>query len=337
MAAKPRVHEVAANYGADSKVVLKTLKEMGVFVKGPSSSIEPPVARRLAEALVAKGYSPPAIVLPYDKSATAAVAFQLLPRELPTLIDALISRGEKARDSSERFIIRAATDRLFYFVPPASRLAIDTAARTVTGVHQFDLPSPTGIAILSSLSGPQLLLAWRIENGSLMLGQTEVSTYVSGRDRPITRLKLSPFDQQTSSPRDGWYSTDPVEARPLNSLAALSVSIPIRSSSASVAPVTGGQKVVGAAGADEGVHLVYITRSVGTAASPRSAEPTQRDSRWYVRGHLRQQWYPSTKEHKPVWIEEHAAGRGAEPAKPRQLVYVIRPALPKPGDRSATI
>ncbi|QJU53762.1 translation initiation factor IF-2 [Herbiconiux sp. KACC 21604] len=55
MAAKPRVHEVAAELGVDSKVALATLKEMGQFVKGPSSSIEPPVARRLKEALIKAG------------------------------------------------------------------------------------------------------------------------------------------------------------------------------------------------------------------------------------------------------------------------------------------
>ncbi|CAD6000131.1 protein of unknown function [Agreia sp. COWG] len=55
MAAKPRVHEVAAELGVDSKLALAKLKEMGQFVKGPSSSIEPPVARRLKEALLADG------------------------------------------------------------------------------------------------------------------------------------------------------------------------------------------------------------------------------------------------------------------------------------------
>ncbi len=55
MAAKPRVHEVAAELGVDSKIALAKLKEMGQFVKGPSSSIEPPVARRLKEALIADG------------------------------------------------------------------------------------------------------------------------------------------------------------------------------------------------------------------------------------------------------------------------------------------
>ena len=60
MAAKPRVHEVAAELGIDSKIALAKLKEMGEFVKGPSSSIEPPVARKLKAALLADGIKPAA-------------------------------------------------------------------------------------------------------------------------------------------------------------------------------------------------------------------------------------------------------------------------------------
>ncbi|MEI5582760.1 MULTISPECIES: translation initiation factor IF-2 [unclassified Agromyces] len=55
VAAKPRVHEIASELGVDSKVALEKLKEMGEYVKGPSSSIEPPVARRLRAALEAAG------------------------------------------------------------------------------------------------------------------------------------------------------------------------------------------------------------------------------------------------------------------------------------------
>jgi translation initiation factor IF-2 len=60
VAAKPRVHEVAAELGVDSKVALDKLKEMGEYVKGPSSSIEPPVARKLKAALEAAGATAPA-------------------------------------------------------------------------------------------------------------------------------------------------------------------------------------------------------------------------------------------------------------------------------------
>ncbi len=57
--AKPRVHEIAAELGIDSKKALEKLKEMGEFVKGPSSSIEPPVARKLRAALEAEGIKAP--------------------------------------------------------------------------------------------------------------------------------------------------------------------------------------------------------------------------------------------------------------------------------------
>src|SRR5947209_19899900 len=48
---KARVHELAKEFGVDSKTVLATLKEQGEFVKSASSTVEAPVARRLREAL----------------------------------------------------------------------------------------------------------------------------------------------------------------------------------------------------------------------------------------------------------------------------------------------
>ncbi|MDZ8201761.1 translation initiation factor IF-2 [Microbacterium sp. SSW1-59] len=55
--AKPRVHEIASELGVDSKVALAKLKELGEFVKSPSSTIEPPVARKLRAALASEGGS----------------------------------------------------------------------------------------------------------------------------------------------------------------------------------------------------------------------------------------------------------------------------------------
>ncbi|MBA8816499.1 translation initiation factor IF-2 [Microbacterium halimionae] len=62
--AKPRVHEIASELGVDSKVALAKLKELGEFVKSPSSTIEPPVARKLRAALEAEGASKPAETAP---------------------------------------------------------------------------------------------------------------------------------------------------------------------------------------------------------------------------------------------------------------------------------
>ncbi len=58
MAAKPRVHEIAAELGIDSKRTLEKLKEIGEFVKGPSSTVEPPVARKLKAAFAEEGVVP---------------------------------------------------------------------------------------------------------------------------------------------------------------------------------------------------------------------------------------------------------------------------------------
>ena len=55
--AKTRVHELAKTYGIESKEVLEKLKEMGEFVKSPSSTIELPVEmkfkKQYGEALLA--------------------------------------------------------------------------------------------------------------------------------------------------------------------------------------------------------------------------------------------------------------------------------------------
>ncbi|MBA2456754.1 MAG: translation initiation factor IF-2 N-terminal domain-containing protein, partial [Nocardioidaceae bacterium] len=48
--AKVRVHELAKEFGVDSKTVLTTLKDMGEFVKSASSTVEAPVVRRLNES-----------------------------------------------------------------------------------------------------------------------------------------------------------------------------------------------------------------------------------------------------------------------------------------------
>lgn len=75
--AKPRVHEIAAELGIDSKKALEKLKEMGEFVKGPSSSIEPPVARKLKAALEAEGITAP-------KAAETKVAEKRAPVDKPS-------------------------------------------------------------------------------------------------------------------------------------------------------------------------------------------------------------------------------------------------------------
>ncbi|MHC6175995.1 translation initiation factor IF-2 [Glutamicibacter sp. X7] len=48
--AKPRVHELAKELGISSKEALTKLQDMGEFVRSASSTVEPPVARKLRDA-----------------------------------------------------------------------------------------------------------------------------------------------------------------------------------------------------------------------------------------------------------------------------------------------
>jgi translation initiation factor IF-2 len=74
------VHEIASELGIESKVALEKLKELGEFVKGPSSTIEPPVARKLRAALEAEGITAPkAPEKPAAKPAAAAPAAPAKP------------------------------------------------------------------------------------------------------------------------------------------------------------------------------------------------------------------------------------------------------------------
>ena len=52
---KARVYELAKELGVDSKTVLNKLEAMGEFVKSASSTVEPPVARKLRNALASSG------------------------------------------------------------------------------------------------------------------------------------------------------------------------------------------------------------------------------------------------------------------------------------------
>ncbi|MBC2962141.1 translation initiation factor IF-2 N-terminal domain-containing protein, partial [Nocardioides deserti] len=84
--AKTRVHELAKQYGVESKFVLEKLKEMGEFVKSASSTVEPPVEMRFkkefGEQLKAAGGSAPAEA-PAEKAAPAAPRAPRAPEAAP--------------------------------------------------------------------------------------------------------------------------------------------------------------------------------------------------------------------------------------------------------------
>ncbi|MGC4151969.1 MAG: translation initiation factor IF-2 N-terminal domain-containing protein, partial [Propionicimonas sp.] len=67
--AKVRVYELAKELGVDSKALLKTINDMGEFVRSASSTIEAPVERRIKEKFAAQASEAPA-----EKSAPAPAA-----------------------------------------------------------------------------------------------------------------------------------------------------------------------------------------------------------------------------------------------------------------------
>jgi hypothetical protein len=56
---------------------------------------------------------------------------------------------------------------------------------------------------------------------------------------------------------------------------------------------------------------------------PRSATREYRH-RWIVRGHWRNQWYPSRNDHRPIWIDPHVAGPEDKPLLGGERVNVLR-------------
>jgi translation initiation factor IF-2 len=72
--AKVRVYELAKELGIESKVVMTKLTELGEFVRSASSTVEPPVVRKLREIFPAPeaAPSPPTPKAPAKKAAAAA-------------------------------------------------------------------------------------------------------------------------------------------------------------------------------------------------------------------------------------------------------------------------
>lgn len=89
--AKTRVHELAKEFGVESKFVLEKLKEMGEFVKSASSTVEPPVEMRFkkqyGDELKAAAASAPAAdtatEAPADKPAAKPTSGKAAPKPGP--------------------------------------------------------------------------------------------------------------------------------------------------------------------------------------------------------------------------------------------------------------
>ena len=155
--ANPRVHEIAAELGIESKIVLDKLKDIGQFVKGPSSSVAPPVARKVKEALIADGVKPaapaekpkaapkaaprpaaPAPAAPaaddYDVDAPAPAAPPLTVAERQAQAEALAQAQAQAQAAQSQAATPAPTE--------AAAASTDAAAPSPAGIPRPGTPRP---------------------------------------------------------------------------------------------------------------------------------------------------------------------------------------------------
>jgi len=85
--------------------------------------------------------------------------------------------------------------------------------------------------------------------------------------------------------------------------------------------------------AERKVQVVYMrsyaakqNESIESASAEHERAVREYDFRWSVRGHIRQQWYPSIEKHLPLYIHPHLKGPEDKPVRPRTtpLIAVTR-------------
>jgi hypothetical protein len=70
------------------------------------------------------------------------------------------------------------------------------------------------------------------------------------------------------------------------------------------------------------ILVVRLRRAEGSHAEP--GEPREWSCRWIVRGHWRQQYYPSSGEYRPIFILPHIKGPDDKPLRaPAERVFAV--------------
>ena len=119
--AKVRVYELAKELGMESKDVLAKLQELGEFVRSASSTVEPPVVRKMRDLYPAAPKSAEE-EKPKAKKAPAKKAAAKKAPEIPAELEAVIKEAQAAREQE-----RQAVDQKPTFTPPTSERAVPPA------------------------------------------------------------------------------------------------------------------------------------------------------------------------------------------------------------------
>jgi hypothetical protein len=309
--ALPRIWEVAAELGIDFETAMKALRDLGEFAKGPSSSIQPPVARRLRQYIQTQDpdlLSP--LVFRLGQSEAAAILYAALPKSMPRLLQTLIS---SSRPPLARALTEAMSERRMYLLDSAEEA-------TSTQVPLVDaLPAPSGVAIVRMGENPNAatLITWA-SKGHVMQTATLLLRATSGKlIAPSSGSAVRNYALDESGPNTpAWRSFLAAAAKPdLEEREELAGDVtPPRVSARSASSKTEHPDD------PNEVRIIHLTsRPVGKTGS-RAGHST---SRWHVRGHWRRQWYPSTAEHKKIWITDHDAGSVEAPLSRRDIVWIL--------------
>jgi hypothetical protein len=333
--ARPRVHEVAAEYGVSSTEALRVLRLLGELVRGPDSSLAPGVSQRLRDALKQRGHRQvlaTAFALPPRSVMRAGDLMQRLPQSMPALIDLLTSTDDPALGRAGQMLRSAGKSDALFLVPRRYAHDLTVAARSISSLSLSDLPCPEGVSLQpvdAPGDGPASwrLLTWAALADAIQISGIEFVTRPQADHQYGLEVLTTTSDtlefrtDETFADADGSLGT-------LGSLLAGMLdlvpvrqppgehSVQKRGSSSSAQP----SRIA------DGVRLIYPTRSAATPGASRdSGNGDPRSSRWSVRGHWRQQWYRSRQSHERIWIQEHEAGANDEHTQLVRKVHIIAP------------
>ena len=222
---------------------------------------------------------------------------------LTTLAEAAVTYVEatrKAQQASASVLLRAAAEsRRYLFVDADVAGSLDGAP----GPLEVP-PLPSGIAYLHREDGPGEVLVW--------------TTVASG-------LRCALFDPGSLGPRDPRPSivtfddrSEEPAARALRGITRLRTpALEPRGGNRSAPKSAGPEPDVSASDDADARHpsvvLHYRSDAGGDGSTGPSRARRRPDHRWEVRAHPRRQWYPSAKEHRVIWIDDHTAGPADRP------------------------
>jgi hypothetical protein len=263
------------------------------------------------------------------------------PRTVPAMLDSVLAANPLHTSSTQSnprrraalgVLLTVGLDRYFYFVPNDAAAEVTWESDTATHLTVTELPSPSGFAILS-MPGADFtwlgarMLAWALTGAHLTIALTALREGIPSDKQSIPLGKVITETHQFGGDGTTSLTSGRVLGRILAGLSAVVAKARLEPEPAPPGPdgpTTPAPPRTPPNGStprrDGDVTVVYAHPRRGRTGE---TEVLERDFRWTVRGHWRRQWYPSTEEHRPVWIEPHESGPTGKPLRQRDIVTVI--------------